>query len=251
MVVASVVLLAVGGAASASIPDSGGVVHACYEKRGGGLRVIDAAKRGFAGKCRNSETPLVFDRQGPQGLQGPQGNQGPQGIKGDTGPSTGPATGDLTGNYPSPTIAPRAVTAAKLAPPEAWHQPSFVACNGAGSQWRDAYNTSVAYYRDPWGVVHLRGEVWCASSLGYCCSGDASDAGHSLMFTLPDGYRPDSPLAERFAGLIWYTSGSLDVITIDGTGTVSTAATTNGAQVVVLDGITFRCGFAPGNGCPG
>jgi hypothetical protein len=80
------VLAAVGGVAVASIPDSSGVVHACYQKKSGGLRVIDTAKRGVAGKCGKSEKPLAWNQQGLQGLQGVQGLQGAQGVQGPQGP---------------------------------------------------------------------------------------------------------------------------------------------------------------------
>jgi hypothetical protein len=35
-------MFAVSGIAYATIPDSGGVIHGCYGKSGGDLRVIDA-----------------------------------------------------------------------------------------------------------------------------------------------------------------------------------------------------------------
>jgi hypothetical protein len=73
-----------GGIAYANIPDSSGVIHACYKSQNGQLRVIDTAK---GETCLPSETALTFNQTG---IQGPQGPPGPQGPKGDTG-ATGPA----------------------------------------------------------------------------------------------------------------------------------------------------------------
>ena len=74
-------LLVAGGIAYATIPDGGGVIHACYQKNQGTLRVIDTEK---AQTCSNSETQLNWSQTGPQG---PQGIQGPKGDTGPTGPS--------------------------------------------------------------------------------------------------------------------------------------------------------------------
>jgi hypothetical protein len=81
-----------GGVAYATIPDGGGVIHGCYAKSGGALRVIDNTVT----NCKTGETALqwgVQGPQGPQGLQGPQGVQGQQGIQGVQGPQgpTGPS----------------------------------------------------------------------------------------------------------------------------------------------------------------
>jgi hypothetical protein len=86
-----------GGIALATIPDGSGVVHACYLKSGGALRVIDNSVT----SCSQNETELTWNNvgpRGPQGLPGPQGPigpagpQGPQGATGSAGPQgpTGP-----------------------------------------------------------------------------------------------------------------------------------------------------------------
>jgi hypothetical protein len=88
LVVAFIALLvAVGGAAFAAIPDKAGVVHSCYQKNGGGLRVVDTTKHGSAGKCRKSEKALTWSQRGPIGAQGLQGAQGALGTPGPPGRS--------------------------------------------------------------------------------------------------------------------------------------------------------------------
>ena len=53
-------VVALGGAAFAAIPDSGGTIHACYQKNNGNLRVVESDA-----ECRNSENTLAWD-QGAQ-----------------------------------------------------------------------------------------------------------------------------------------------------------------------------------------
>src|SRR5437764_13029221 len=84
--------LAVGGgifgiatAVQADIPDSG-VIHACYQKQNGQLRVIDADQ---GQSCRPSEVALSWNQTGPTGATGATGPPGPTGPRGATGP-TGP-----------------------------------------------------------------------------------------------------------------------------------------------------------------
>ncbi len=78
------IALVVGGIAYAAIPDGSGVIHGCYQKNQGTLRVIDT---GTTQTCSSSEAPLTWSQTGPQGLQGPQGAQGLQGPQGPQGPS--------------------------------------------------------------------------------------------------------------------------------------------------------------------
>jgi hypothetical protein len=74
--------LAVAGLAYATIPAAGGVIHGCYQKNVGNLRVIDPA----TDKCRPSEIAISWNAQGPKGDPGPQGPVGPQGPQGPAGP---------------------------------------------------------------------------------------------------------------------------------------------------------------------
>jgi hypothetical protein len=67
---AGVLALALGAAiAVGAIPDSGGVIHGCYQKRSGRLRVIDPATGQL---CTRHESELSWNQRGPQGNPGPQ-----------------------------------------------------------------------------------------------------------------------------------------------------------------------------------
>ncbi len=85
-------LAVAGGIAYATIPDSSGVIHACYHVNGQGsvdgsgtLRVIDPSSTNKDGSaCKHDEKALDFNQKGPQG---DQGQQGIQGLPGATGPS--------------------------------------------------------------------------------------------------------------------------------------------------------------------
>jgi hypothetical protein len=48
-------VVALGGAAFAAIPDSNGTIHACAQRTTGKLRVVNQA-----GDCRNNETPIAW-----------------------------------------------------------------------------------------------------------------------------------------------------------------------------------------------
>ena len=71
-------LVLAGGVAYASIPDAGGVIHGCYQKNNGQLRVIDPA----SDSCRSSEAGLDWNQVG---VRGPTGSRGPTGAAGADG----------------------------------------------------------------------------------------------------------------------------------------------------------------------
>jgi hypothetical protein len=77
-----IVAVVAASAAFATIPDAGGVIHGCFTKSGGTLRVIDATVT----NCKATEMSLNWNQSGQPGLPGPQGPKGDTGAKGDTGP---------------------------------------------------------------------------------------------------------------------------------------------------------------------
>ena len=65
----------------ASIPDAGGVIHGCYQKSGGAIRIIDNSVT----PCGSNETSLSWNQTGPAGPMGPAGPAGPAGPSGVSG----------------------------------------------------------------------------------------------------------------------------------------------------------------------
>lgn len=100
-VVATLALVfALGGGAYAAIaPVRDGVVHTCYGKSSGALRVVNAGQR-----CGRRERALNLNQRGPRGFTGPRGATGPTGKTGATGKrgatgargATGPAGVSVT-----------------------------------------------------------------------------------------------------------------------------------------------------------
>ena len=58
--------IGIAGVAVASIPDANGVIHGCYLKKTGALRVIDTTKR----HCTRDENRIRWNARGPQGPSG-------------------------------------------------------------------------------------------------------------------------------------------------------------------------------------
>jgi hypothetical protein len=103
--------------------------------------------------------------------------------------------------------------------------------------WHDSSpetNEATGYWRDPFGVVHLRGfAIRCLSA-------------ETTVFTLPAGFRPGK--LERFLAIV-ESPLEKDQVTIASTGAVVAAEVAVGHSVA-LDGITFKCAPSGSNGCP-
>jgi Collagen triple helix repeat (20 copies) len=81
--------------AFAQIPDSNGVIHACYHTGNGGIRVVDDPS-----ECTSGEAELEWYQTGAAGAQGPAGSQGPMGpagLDGAQGPQGSPGVDGADG----------------------------------------------------------------------------------------------------------------------------------------------------------
>jgi hypothetical protein len=122
---------------------------------------------------------------------------------------------------------------------ESWHEVSSFnyckglspLCAGGWAYFGSPYNTP-AYYKDPLGIVHLKGLVqWTASfNLGIGCD-------FSSFFQLPAGYRP---AANVIAPTLKNDAlGRVDV-DADGWVTLCTSSEVTNGDWYLLDGINFR-----------
>jgi len=79
--IGALVMAGAGGVAWATIPGPDGVIHGCYQKENGQLRVIDPTNAGDknSSACKENEQPLDWNQRGAPGAPGPQGPQGDRG----------------------------------------------------------------------------------------------------------------------------------------------------------------------------
>jgi len=96
-------------------------------------------------------------------------------------------------------------------------------------------NETTEYWRDPFGVVHLRGfAIRCGTA-------------ETTIFTLPPGFRPGK--REYFIAFMENPAPTMGLVTVEAKGAVvASEVITNGS--IALDGITFKCAPSGSNGCP-
>jgi collagen triple helix repeat protein len=230
-----------GGAyAATSLVGSDGTINGCVDRKTGVLRVVEQGR-----KCnKRRATAIKWRQRGPAGTPGAPGAPGALGEKGEKGDPGAPGALGEKGEKGDP--------GAPGAPAEALRvvgtpgQPPFERGAGDGGTedciWfnYDVNHSSAAFFKDPSGVVHLRGIVQAmdASPGEVCDFNPAID--DNRIFVLPAGYRP---LGRAIFATMGGGNTQLMRINVDPTGIVGIEGVPNPEQAkewVTLDGIDFR-----------
>ena len=118
VIAAIVVFGGLATSALAQIPDSDGVIHACYHTSNGGIRVVNDAS-----ECGTSEEELTWFQSGAPGsvgarARGPQGETGATGIgpAGPAGPQGALGADGAESTEPTEWTEPRARRALQVRP---------------------------------------------------------------------------------------------------------------------------------------
>ena len=106
----ALVLAMSGGAYAAIAPIRHGVIHSCYSRANGALRVVNAHAR-----CRPHQRALNFNRRGPTGPRGLTGPAGPIGLTGAAGKTGAKGAAGKAGAAGKTGAAGKSVTSAVLA----------------------------------------------------------------------------------------------------------------------------------------
>ena len=137
---------------------------------------------------------------------------------------------------------------------EGWHnigdpgEPAFRTAAEASCDWSNTNvggfpNNPAGFFRDAFGVVHLRGVV---KASGAGCGFHGAGA---AMFILPNGYLPAN---NEVHGVV--SNNQLGVVFVDPGGTVysqeGSPLEANAKVWLSLDGLSFRCAPSGQNGCP-
>jgi hypothetical protein len=96
VIAATVLFGGLATSALAQIPDSNGVIHACFHTSNGGIRVVNDAS-----ECSTSEEELTWfqtSAPGSVGAPGPQGETGATGPAGPAGPQGAPGEDGVDGS---------------------------------------------------------------------------------------------------------------------------------------------------------
>ena len=229
------VVLALGGGAyaAASFVGPGGQIQACVSKKGQ-LTVLQQGKH-----CKKGKRPIAWNNRNAANA-----DRLDQLDSTDFQRSHATAGGALVGAYPAPGLKPS----------EPWNEvgdangPPFTVVPGScllsgttgpvRANYDGGYSTA-AFYRDPLGVVHLKGVTKRID--------DPYGSDCDQVFSLPVGYRPAQREIHPAVG---YNGSDYVPDRIDVTPLGQVVVKRDGGTFDSLDGLNFRCAPSGQNGCP-
>jgi hypothetical protein len=221
--VAVAVGLTAAGISYAAIPDSQQVIHGCYAKSNGALRVIDP---GANQTCdTKKENPLPWNQRGPSGPTGADGVDGTNGATGPTGDRgpTGLAGSSGTGYQTTPTFGVNVTTQLPT-------YTTIASIRLPAGKWA-VYTRANAHLSDGLDNGSLvQAEVFCRTQ------SDLVDLAVPVGLSLDGGVR----------SIDWHTPISLqDFVTSDGTTTMSLECTqlNNGANATIPTSVSLQRAF--------
>jgi hypothetical protein len=248
LVTAGIAVATDGGSTARTIPDLSGVIHGCFKKGGGVLRVIDPSK---GARCHNNEQPLTFNERGQSGAQGQSGGAGSVGPSGLGGGASGAggATGPKGDTGTQGLTGPKGDTGA----PGIQGAPGTNGTNGTlSSAYLDAYDNTVhnvgvgadvpfdTQTETPVGITaNAANTIFTVANAGTYLVIVALGAGSNLLVTpLVNGSVVSPFLAEQcpnvascgFSRVLSATAG--DTITLE--NAVSGAFATRGSGITII-----------------
>jgi hypothetical protein len=188
---------------------------------------------------------------------------GPGTISGHNPPS-GDHANIVSGSVGTTDLHSQAVTGSKLAPAQKFRlvgtagQPPFGNGGDGDCVWSNASDNTVtpnnafnpvAFYKDPYGVVHITGVVQAAngSSGDMQCNNQSGDEDDAFIFRLPTADRPPHLLVFGASGALTLLINGVQDVTIDSVtvpaGTVFVGGIA-GPGEMGIDGVDFRAAGA-------
>lgn len=269
MIASLALLVALGGSAYAvtgGLVGHDGQIHACVA-RDGSLFLVKAGTR-----CKRGRRPIAWEQAPMHVASADTATTAVHATSADSATNASHASNaDHATNADTATNATKLggspASAYTLNGSEGWHdatfndgsffgnEPSELACwwqNLGGAQ------NPAGYFRDPAGIVHLRGVVVAHDGTGAACGVEGGL--DPIILTLPPGYQPDNEWA--IATIANDKPGRVNIKPLHdiGLGTGQQFSTvevepgfpafTDAKIWVSLDGITFRCAPSGQNGCP-
>ena len=224
------------------VPDAAGVIHACYQKNNGQLRVVNAAA-----DCNPSEVALDWNQRGTGGPAGPAGATGASGSVGAAGGPGATGASGTNGSQGATGVGATGATGSSGAigatgPQGPTGDTGTIGATGAAGASGAAGGTGGAGATGPTGPIGATGATGAGGSGGSGASGATGTTGATGSTGSTGGGGPSActwPTTSGSSFIIDRNAGSNRIIRVNNATGAECIAYGNGDQ---LHGITSRLG---------